>query len=86
MLGFAKTLQSEVINDNIKVTSFHPGGMNTDLFNRAGHEYGEADWMMDKENIAEILMTIMAQPENVLIDQMSIRTFPQNIVRYKEIG
>jgi short-subunit dehydrogenase len=86
LTGFAKTLQPELVDDNIKVSLVHPGGMDTDLFNRAGHDYGKAPWMMNKNDVAQIIIKVIDQPDNVLIDQISIRTFPENIIRYGEIG
>ncbi|HMS31884.1 MAG TPA: SDR family NAD(P)-dependent oxidoreductase [Candidatus Saccharibacteria bacterium] len=86
LTGFAKTLQPEVVDDNIKVSLVHPGGMDTDLFNRAGHDYGKAPWMMNKNDVAEIVIEVINQPENILIDQISVRTFPDNIIRYGQVG
>ena len=84
LTGFAKTIQSELVDFNIKVSSIHPGGMDTDLFNRAGNNYGKASWMMEKEDMADVVLRVIDQPDNMVIDQISIRTFPENILRYAD--
>ncbi len=74
--GFTKALEEELKGTGIKVAGFHPGGMNTEIFKSAGNNYSDhEDWMMNKKDVAKIVIFILKQPEDVLIDQIVIRKF-----------
>jgi 3-oxoacyl-[acyl-carrier protein] reductase len=77
--GFAESLKYELKDENVKVSSIHPGGMHTGLFEKAGHQYGKAEWMMDPEHVAGLLLTMIDQPDNVLVDEIVVRNFPHNL-------
>lgn len=74
--GFTKSMVEELKESGIKVMGFYPGGMNTELFRSAGLDYSDnEDWMMDKKDIAEIIMFILKRPADVLMDQVVIHKF-----------
>lgn len=74
--GFTKSMVEELKGSGIKVLGFYPAGMNTELFRSAGFEYSDnEDWMMDKKDIAEIIVFILKRPADVLMDQVVIHKF-----------
>lgn len=73
--GFTESLKLELSGSGIKVLGFFPGGMNTDLFDASGFPKGEAPWMMNKDDIAEIITFILKQPADIAIDHVEVRKF-----------
>src|SRR4030067_1061578 len=67
--GFTKSLEEELKGTKIKVMGIYPGGMNTPLFKKAGFDYTENEnWMMDKKDVAKIILFMLSQPKDVIID------------------
>jgi uncharacterized protein len=73
--GFTDSLKLELAYSGIKVMGFYPGGMNTDLFETSGFPKGIEPWMMDKNDIAEIITFILKQPSDVVMDHVEVRKF-----------
>jgi short-subunit dehydrogenase len=74
--GFTLSLREELKSTGIKVLSFCPSGMNTEIFDRAGFHYDDInEWTVDKKEIAEIIKFILSRPEDIAIDQLIIHKF-----------
>src|SRR3989344_2831091 len=74
--GFTKSLEEELKGTKIKVMGIYPGGMNTPLFKKAGFDYTENEnWMMDKKDVAKIILFMLSQPKDVIIDHLVVRKF-----------
>ena len=74
--GFTKSLEEELHGSGIKILGFYPAGMNTDIYRAAGYNYSDnEDWMMDKNDMAKIVIFMLKQPQDVLIDQLVVRKF-----------
>ena len=67
--GFTKSLQMDLKDKNIKVVGFYPGGMNTEMFKKAGTPKENKDWM-DTNKVAEIIVSILEQDETMVTDQV----------------
>jgi short-subunit dehydrogenase len=71
--GFTKATAEELIGTGIKIMGFYPAGMNTDIYRAAGINYSDdEDWMMDKVDMAKIVVFMLKQPDDVLIDQLVV--------------
>lgn len=73
--GFTDSLKLELKNTNIKVMNLYPGGMNTDLFIKAGNQFHNEPWMMDKEDVANIIIFMLTQPQDIVINDLVVRKF-----------
>ena len=69
--GFSEALMQEVRHDNIKVTYIMPGSVNT--------EFGDdkpdpsKSWQLQPEDIAEVVMDLLAHPDRSLPSRVEIR-------------
>jgi len=69
--GFSEALFKELRHDNIKVTCINPGSIETDFFEDSGikpHRY-----MLQPADIANTLIHILETPDNMLINDLTIR-------------
>jgi len=76
LLGFARSLAIEVKPHNIHVHTLCPGGVNTDLIR--GTFLGErlkGQPMIDARDIAELVVFLLRQPENLDIAEVVVRRF-----------
>ena len=71
--GFTETLRKEVIEQGkkIKVLGFFPGGMNTELFSKAGLDKDTSKFM-DPKDIAEIVVFILERPDSINMDNVVV--------------
>ncbi len=69
--GFSEALYKELRFFNIKVTCFNPGSIDSDFFKSSGIESHRN--MLQPEEIASTLLHILETPDNVLIDELTIR-------------
>lgn len=73
MTGFTQTLRQKLINTKIKVTGFYPGGFDSNLYENVGKDNPYAQpWMMRVDDIANILVFMLDQPNDVLIEQLVV--------------
>lgn len=71
MTGFTKSLKDSLKGTKIKVTSFFPGGMDTNIFENAGiKNYHNLPWMMKKEDAADIIIFALTRPDDVLMERI----------------
>ena len=72
--GFTDSLRKAVERTRLKVTSVYPGGINTNLFKNAGIELSSNEpWMMNKEDIADIVAHIVTRPHDIVIEHVVVR-------------
>lgn len=69
--GFSEALMQEVRHDNIKVSYIMPGSVNTAF---GDDEPGPAkSWQLQPEDIAEVVMDLLAHPDRSLPSRVEIR-------------
>jgi len=69
--GFSEALMQEVRHDNIKVSYIMPGSVNTHF---GGDEPSDAQsWQLRPEDIAEVVMDLLAHPDRSLPSRVEIR-------------
>ena len=71
--GFTDSLKAELASTNIKVSGFYPEGINTSLFTNAGLGLENQPWMMDKDEVADIICYILQQPKDITISHIEVR-------------
>lgn len=71
MQGFSEALFKELRAYQIKVTCVNPGSINTHFFEQSGVEPNEN--MLHPEDIAQLLIHILETPDNMLIDEITLR-------------
>lgn len=71
--GFTEALKDELekANSKIRVLGFYPGGMNTQLFAKAGLDKDTSSFM-DPAEIAKIIVFMLERPETIKIDQVVV--------------
>lgn len=67
--GFTKSMQLILGNTPVKVVGFYPGGMKTEMYNKAGTPKEDKDWM-DTEKVAEIVVSILEQDKSMVTDHV----------------
>lgn len=75
LTAFAGVLGRELRSRNIKVTSIHPGGINTELWNENNpYPAGDVNDSMDPQAIVDMIDTIVQSKYN--IDYKTVKMFP----------
>lgn len=69
--GFSAALLKELRVDDIKVTCLNPGSIATDFFKTSGIESHQN--MLHPEDLANTLVHILETPDNMLIDEITVR-------------
>lgn len=80
MLGFARSLALELKPHNIHVHNLCPGGVDTDLIQ--GTELGQrlqGQKMINPGDIAEMVLFLLRQPENIDLAEVVIRRFDSSV-------
>ncbi len=73
MTGFTQALQSELTDSGIKVTGFFPGGFDSNIFENAKMEDAHNQpWMMKTEDVADVALFALTQPDDVLVEKIVI--------------
>lgn len=73
MRGFSEALKADVEGMGIKVSDVYPGGINTNLYTNAGLDIVDQPWMMQSDDIADIIVHIASQPADIVMDHVEIR-------------
>ncbi len=68
----AQSLRKDVAKYNIRLMSIYPPGMDTEIFKRAGNDYGKAEWMTKKENIADIIIYMLKTPRDINLSHIVV--------------
>ena len=69
--GFSEALMQEVRHDGIKVSYIMPGSVNTEFGGDSTSE--EKSWQLQPEDIAQVVMDLLAYPERSLPSRVEIR-------------
>jgi len=69
--GFSEALMQEVRHDNIKVSYIMPGSVNTEFGN--AEPSPSKSWQLQPEDVAEVVMDLLAHPERSLPSRVEIR-------------
>lgn len=70
LIGFTEALMQEVRQDNVRVSYIMPGSVATDFEGSAPHS---AAWMIQPEDIAQIVMDLLAMPPRTLPSRVEVR-------------
>ena len=70
---YTQWLNQEATENNVKVMQIHPGGMDTNIFESFKKWYGKQDWMMDKNKVADLVIIMLSQDNDVVIDSLVVR-------------
>lgn len=72
MRGFNRSIQRVLSKENIKVTGFYPGFMQTDLFKKAGNDY-DTSTGLETEKVAKVVRFITECDGDVIIPEFGIK-------------
>jgi short-subunit dehydrogenase len=73
MQGFSEALAKEYFNKNIRVMGFYPGGMETDLFKKAGLDYqAHEPWMFELKEAREAIVFMLTRNAKVNIKRLDL--------------
>jgi uncharacterized protein len=77
--GFNESLKLELTGTGIRVMGFYPGGMEPNLFTTSSLGPSKDEMTIERDNIADIIVYTLKQPENICIDHVEVRRFPEKI-------
>ena len=66
LIGFSEALMQEVRHDGVRVSYIMPGSVATEGF-------GEADWKIQPEDVAELVMDLLSMPARTLPSRIEVR-------------
>jgi len=72
MRGFNRSIQKVLSKDNIKVTGFYPGFMQTRLFEKAGNNY-DTSTGLETPKVAKAIRFIIECEEDIIIPEFGIK-------------
>jgi 3-oxoacyl-[acyl-carrier protein] reductase len=74
LVGFSEALMLDVRHHGIRVNYIMPGSVATHFAGPSGgHGGGENDWMIQPEDIAQVVMDLLSLPANSLVSRIEIR-------------
>jgi 3-oxoacyl-[acyl-carrier protein] reductase len=73
LLGFSEALMQEVRHDGVRVSCIMPGSVATDFSHPSGGGRGEDAWKVQPEDIAQVVMDLLATPERTLSSRIEVR-------------
>jgi len=68
--AFSESLMQEVRHDGIRVATVAPGSVNTSF---GGHETADSDWKLSPDDVAEVVVGLLAHPARSLPSRVEIR-------------
>ncbi len=69
--GFTESLSEDLKDSNIKVSGIYPGGMDTDMFEKAGVSRDTKNWL-DTKKVAEIIIFMLSMEDAIALDHVTI--------------
>jgi short-subunit dehydrogenase len=69
--AFSEALMQEVRYDDIRVSYVMPGSVATEF--RGGHEPAASDWKLAPEDVAEVVLDLLAHPARSLPSRVELR-------------
>jgi 3-oxoacyl-[acyl-carrier protein] reductase len=73
LIGFSEALMQEVRHDGVRVSYIMPGSVATDFSHPSGSGRDEDAWKVQPEDIAQIVMDLLATPERTLPSRVEVR-------------
>jgi 3-oxoacyl-[acyl-carrier protein] reductase len=73
LIGFSEALMQEVRHDGVRVSYIMPGSVATEFSHPSGSGGGKEDWKVQAEDIAGIVMDLLATPERTLPSRVEVR-------------
>ncbi len=70
LIGFSEALMQEVRHDNVRVSYIMPGSVATDFEGSTG---SAADWMIQPQDIAQIVIDLLETPARTLPSRIEVR-------------
>jgi len=71
--GYTEGMAKEFENKNLRVMGYYPGGMNTKLFDKAGHDYTDHEpWMFDVMESVEAMIFMLTRNKKINIKRMDL--------------
>ena len=74
VMGLTESLMQEVRKSNIRVTALTPSTVATNLAVNAGLKIGDEDRMLQPEDVAELILSVLQLPQRVFIKSSGIWT------------
>jgi len=73
MQGFTEGLAKEFYNKNLRIMGYYPGGMQTNLFKKAGNNYKTHEpWMFSTDESVEAILFMLTRNKKVAIKRMDL--------------
>lgn len=73
LLGFSEAMMQEVRHDGVRVSCIMPGSVATEFSHPSGSGTTEDEWKVGAEDIAQIVMDLLAMPERTLPSRVEVR-------------
>jgi short-subunit dehydrogenase len=73
--GFTQSLRLELTGTGIKVMACYPGEMETNLFTTQNLGDDTGPFFVEKQAVAELIVFMLKQPDNLIVDSVQIRKF-----------
>jgi NADP-dependent 3-hydroxy acid dehydrogenase YdfG len=73
LIGFSEALMQEVRYDGIRVSTIMPGSVATEFSGSAAAEARDDGWKIQPEDVARIVLDILAFPERTLPSRIEVR-------------
>jgi len=71
--GYTEGMAKEFENKNLRVMGYYPGGMNTEIFKKAGFEYKVNEpWMFDVSESVEAIVFMLTRNKKISIKRMDL--------------
>ena len=71
MQGFTESLSKEFYNKNLRVMGYYPGGMETNIFKKAGDSVKQHEpWMFDPQESADAILFMLTRNKKVAIKRI----------------
>ena len=74
--GYTKSLRESLVGTGIKVSSFFPGGFESNLYENAGlREQHNQPWMMSTDAVASVILFMLSLPHDMLVEELVLTKF-----------
>lgn len=71
--AFSEALEKEYDNKRLRIMGYYPGGMETDLFKKAGNDYKKHEpWMFDPQESVEAIMFMLTRDPKLNVKRMDL--------------
>ena len=73
LIGFSEALMQEVRHDGVRVSYIMPGSVATEFSHPSGSGTSRDDWKIAPEDVARIVLDLLAMPERTLPSRVEVR-------------